>query len=66
MTDEALELLITLDDPNYAPEEDTFSHLQAHNLGYWLGRQYPTRTRPGESFAALSDQDTRVAGGLQE
>ncbi|HKR22077.1 MAG TPA: hypothetical protein VJS17_05740 [Pyrinomonadaceae bacterium] len=42
MSDDDLQLLITLDDPGYAPEEDTFSHLQAHNLGYWLGRQYPT------------------------
>ena len=43
MTEDDLQLLITLDDPGYAPEEDAFSHLQAHNIGYWLGRQYPTR-----------------------
>jgi len=43
MSEDDLMLLITLDDPGYAPEEDTFSHLQAHNLGYWLGRQYPAR-----------------------
>ncbi|HEU4713223.1 MAG TPA: hypothetical protein VFS76_16745 [Pyrinomonadaceae bacterium] len=43
MTEDDLQLLITLDDPGYAPEDDTFSHLQVHNLGYWLGRQYPNR-----------------------
>ena len=43
MSEDDLQLLITLDDPGYAPEEDAFSHLQAHNLGYWFGRQYPNR-----------------------
>ena len=28
MNDEQLELLITLDDPWYGPDEDTFHHLQ--------------------------------------
>lgn len=54
MTEVDLELLITLDDPDYAPEEDMFSHLQAHNLGYWLGRQYPTSNQLDQS--SVSDQ----------
>ena len=65
MNDEELEVLITLDDPDYAPEEDAFNHLQTHNLGYWLDRQYPT-SRAGRSFAAVTNKDSRVAGGLQE
>ena len=40
MSEEDLQLLITLDDPGYAPEEDTFNHLQAQNtLEYWLGQR---------------------------
>jgi hypothetical protein len=29
MSDEELEVLITIDDPWYGPDEDTFHHLQA-------------------------------------
>jgi len=37
MSEADLELLITLDDPEGAPEEDTFKHLPAENtLEYWL------------------------------
>ena len=32
MSDEDLQLLITLDDPVDAPEEDIFNHFQAENL----------------------------------
>ena len=32
MSEEELRLLITLDDPVEAPEEDIFNHLQAKNL----------------------------------
>ena len=39
MSEEDLELLITLDDPVEAPEEDTFNHLRAQKtLEYWLGQ----------------------------
>ena len=39
MSEEDLQLLITLDDPVDGPEEDTF-HLQAKNtLEYWLGQR---------------------------
>jgi hypothetical protein len=41
MSEEELQLLITLDDPGDAPEEDTFNHLQAKNtLEYWLGQRF--------------------------
>jgi len=37
MSEEDLELLITLDDPEGAPEEDTFHHLATeNNVEYWL------------------------------
>jgi hypothetical protein len=36
MSNEDLELLITLDDPGDGQEEDTFNHLQVRNLEYWL------------------------------
>ena len=38
MSEVDLELLITLDDPGDAPEEDTFTHLQAKNIEYWFGQ----------------------------
>jgi hypothetical protein len=45
MSEEDLELLITLDDPEGAPEEDTFNHLSAKNtLDYWLGKPPNQRT----------------------
>jgi hypothetical protein len=40
MSDEGLELLITLDDPVDTPEEDIFNHLQATNLEYWLSQRF--------------------------
>jgi hypothetical protein len=41
MSEEDLQLLITLDDPGEPPEEeDIFSHLQTQNgLEYWLSQQ---------------------------
>jgi hypothetical protein len=39
MSEHDLELLITLDDPRVAPEEDIFDHLQTRkNLEYWLSQ----------------------------
>jgi hypothetical protein len=39
MSEEDLELLITLDDPEEAPEEDTFNHPPTEDtLEYWLGK----------------------------
>ena len=55
MSDEELQLLITLDDPVEAPEEDTFNHLQAKNsVDHCLGRPFPAwLVQP----AAASDND---------
>jgi hypothetical protein len=45
MNEEDLELLITLDDPDEAPEEDTFNHPPTDNtLEYWLGKSPDQRT----------------------
>ena len=56
MSEEELQLLITLDDPRYGPEEDTFNHLLAkHNLEYWLGQR----------FLAWCRLDQRAAGDNQ-
>jgi hypothetical protein len=38
MSEEDLELLITLDDPEGAPEEDTFNHLSAENVLEYLSQ----------------------------
>ena len=40
MSEEDLELLITLDDPGETPEDDIFNHLQARNLEYWLSQRF--------------------------
>jgi hypothetical protein len=40
MSEEDLELLITLDDPGNAPEEDTFHHQAENNLEFWLGQPF--------------------------
>jgi len=53
MNDEELQVLITLDDPVEAPEEDIF-HLQAeHALDCWPGQ-------PCEVEQTASDDDTDV------
>ena len=40
MSEEELQVLITLDDPEFGPEEDTFNHQQARNtLEYPPGQQ---------------------------
>lgn len=47
MSEEDLELLITLDDPEGAPDEDTSNHLQSENtIEYWLGEPHDKRTQP--------------------
>lgn len=53
MSEQDLELLLTLDDPEGAPEEDTFNHLQAENtLEFWLdqpqGKESARSTRGSE------------------
>ena len=56
MSEEELQLLITLDDPGDAPKEDTFNHLQAKNtLEYWLGQRFPAGCRLEQRAEAASD-----------
>lgn len=56
MSDEDLELLVTLDDPDGAPEEDIFKHLHAkNNLEYWLDQQFLASRRRDQRAPAISD-----------
>ncbi|HKE55910.1 MAG TPA: ester cyclase [Pyrinomonadaceae bacterium] len=49
MSEEDLELLLTLDDPGETEEEDTFHHLQAENtLEYWLTQLFMVKPQPAE------------------
>jgi hypothetical protein len=51
MSEEDLELLITLDDPEGAPAEDTFHPLPAeNNVEYWLGKPFRPNLPPGNWF----------------
>lgn len=60
MSEEELELLITLDDPEGAPEEDTFNHLQANNFEYWLGQRFAeSRQRVQRAEAIRNSHDHR-------
>jgi hypothetical protein len=54
MREEDLQLLITLDDPGNPPEEDTFHHLQANNLGYWLRQQFAAGPRLDQRTEVVS------------
>jgi hypothetical protein len=58
MSEDDLQLLITLDDPVDAPEEDTFNHLQAKNaIEYWLGQPLPAWDRLDQPAEADGDND---------
>jgi hypothetical protein len=64
MSEEDLVLLITLDDPGNPPREDTFHHLQANNLGYWLGQQFPAGCRLDQRTEAVGvDNGSMVTFG---
>ena len=68
MSEEDLELLITLDDPRYAQEEDTFNHLQVNNLEYWLGQQFRNGNRiepANKNLDIVLVCFLRTSGGLQ-
>lgn len=54
MTDDELELLITLDDPGAPPEEDAFSHLQINNFEYWLGQRFLAWCRLNQEAEGVS------------
>ena len=65
MSDEELQLLITLDDPGDAAEEDIFNHLHVkNNLAYWLDRRFPTCWRLDQQAEAVDGDDAyKVAFG---
>lgn len=63
MTEEDLELLITLDDPGDTPEEDTFSHLQINNFEYWLGQRFLAWCRLNQPDAVSADAAYKVTFG---
>ncbi len=64
MSEEDLQLLITLDDPGNAEEGDTFSHLQAENtVAYWPGQPFPARGRHDHrAEAKFAQEDAKVEG----
>jgi hypothetical protein len=55
MSEEDLELLITLDDPWDAQEEDTFNHLQAEHIVAWPGQPFPAMERHDHRAEAVID-----------
>src|SRR5262245_43065527 len=55
MSEEDLQLLITMDDPGDAPEEDTFNHLQA--AACWPGMPFPASRRYDHRAEAFIDND---------
>ena len=65
MSEEDLELLITLDDPEGAPEEDTFHHLPTENNVEYRS----LAAQPMNSIVAQGNSDefgsSRALGGLQ-
>lgn len=64
MNEDELQLLITIDNPGDLPEEDTFNHLQAHNLAYWLGRRLPSwRMLDQRTECSGDDQGSMVTFG---
>ncbi len=65
MSEEDLELLITLDDPGEdALEEDTFNHSQAGNtLAYEPGQPLPSRGRYDQRTEGIVDNDPSKLDG---
>lgn len=59
MSEEDLEVLITLDDPGEdALEEDTFHHLQADNtVAHGPGQPLPSRRRLDQRTEVIVDND---------
>ena len=65
MSEEELQLLITMDDPGELPEEDVFTHLHAKsNLEYWLSQRFPACYRLDLQGNAISnDEANKVTFG---
>jgi hypothetical protein len=59
MNEQELQLLITMDDPWYPAEEDTFNHLQASNIEYWFGR-LPAWRRLDQRAQAVSNNNAAM------
>jgi SnoaL-like polyketide cyclase len=58
MSEEDFELLLTLDDPRDAQEQDTFNHLQAEKtLEYWLGQLFLAKGQHDQRAEAIIDND---------
>ena len=57
MSEDDLQLLITLDDPGGAPEDDIFNHQAKNTLEYWLGQLFPAGCRFEQRAEAVSDND---------
>ena len=53
MSDEELEVMITIDDPWYGPDEDIFHHLQP--VTYWPSQPFPI-IRMDQTFSEGSQQ----------
>ncbi|HYY58210.1 MAG TPA: hypothetical protein VE842_12830 [Pyrinomonadaceae bacterium] len=69
MSEEELQLLITLDDPWDAQEEDTFNHLQAEHIVAWPGQPFQATWRHDHRAEAVIDNDPykmALSGGLQK
>ena len=58
LSEEDLQLLITLDDPWDAQEEDTFNHLQAENIVAWPGQPF-RHDHPAEAVIHKPDSPSR-------
>jgi hypothetical protein len=64
LSEEDLQLLITLDDPWDAQEEDTFNHLQAENIVAWPGQPFPaTGLHDHRAEAVIHNDPYKVAFG---
>ena len=55
MSEEDLQLLVTLDDPWDAQEEDNFNHLQAEKIVAWPGEPFPATGRYDHRAEAVID-----------
>ena len=62
MSEEDLELLITLDDSEDPEKEDTFHHLQADKYRRASARSAATSRRLDEQTEVIVDNDLQVGG----
>ena len=62
MSEEDLELLITLDEP-WDGHEDTFNHLQTENTDTRPGQPLPNRRRPDQRTEVTVDNDSSKLAG---